>query len=77
MKIRRNIPTRVVALCVLLSSVILWSGCAWSIGGEKEGGTVVRETTKGQELIDLKRALDQGAVSQEEYDRERQVILGR
>jgi hypothetical protein len=38
---------------------------------------VVRETTKGQELIDLKRALDQGAMSQEEYDRERQTILSR
>ncbi|MFM1941877.1 MAG: hypothetical protein RI897_859 [Verrucomicrobiota bacterium] len=74
---RGSVLVRLVSTCVLLSSLVLWSGCAWSIGGEKEGGTVVRETTKGQELIDLKRALDQGAMSQEEYDRERQTILSR
>ncbi|MGA1237038.1 MAG: SHOCT domain-containing protein [Limisphaerales bacterium] len=77
MKIRKYIAHRSVLMGVLLSSLVLWSGCAWSIGGEKEGGTVVRETTKGQELIDLKRALDQGAINQEEYDRERSVILSR
>jgi hypothetical protein len=35
----------------------------------------ITTTTKGQQLMDLKKALDAGALNQEEYERERQRIL--
>ena len=34
-------------------------------------------TTKGQELIDLKQALDAGAITQEEYDELKLKIIAR
>jgi hypothetical protein len=41
--------------------------------------TVTGTTTvsKGQELLDLKRALDEGAISQRDYDKVRKIILDR
>lgn len=40
------------------------------------GGTSERETpTTGQQLIDLKRAADEGAISREEYDATRAKLL--
>ena len=62
---------------VLLAVGGALSGCAWSIGGEKQGGTVVQKPTQGQELIDLKRALDQGALTEEEYDRLKNDLVNR
>ncbi|HEV2393233.1 MAG TPA: SHOCT domain-containing protein [Verrucomicrobiae bacterium] len=55
---------------------LLLSGCAWQIGGDKKGTNVV-QTTRGQELIDLKKALDQGAITQDEYQAQRQKIIQR
>lgn len=52
------------------------SGCAWSIGSRKEGETSLRPT-QGQELIDLKRAHDQGALSDAEYEDARLKLLTR
>lgn len=47
-------------------------GCG---GGDSE--TQIHNTTvsKGQALIDIKKAYDSGAMSQAEYDRERKRIL--
>ena len=58
------------AFTVLFLLVVFLGGC--SIGG---GST--RETNKptlGQELIDLKRALDASAISEEEYRRLKQQL---
>ena len=52
---------------------ILTSGCAWSVGGSK--GTTVAKPTQGQELIDLKRAHEEGAISDSEYESMRAKIL--
>jgi hypothetical protein len=54
----------------------LLTGCAWSIGG-REGEQSTVPPTQGQELIDLKRAHDQGALSDEEYEAQRQRVLTR
>ena len=57
---------------VLVTTVVLGgllSGCAWSIGSDKCAGKVIASPTRGQELIDLKRAKDQGAITEEEYQR--------
>lgn len=55
---------------VLVACAVLLGGC---------GGTEVSQTTvsKGQELTDLKKALDSGAINQKEYDRLRAEIMRR
>jgi hypothetical protein len=65
-----NVAILAAALTTMAS---VSSGCAWSIGG-KEGATV-HQTTKGQELIDLKRAKESGAMSEDEYQAQRKRIL--
>lgn len=52
----------------------LLSGCAWSIGGRKEG-SVSTAPTRGQQLIDLKKARDQGAITEEEYQAQKKRVL--
>lgn len=37
--------------------------------------TTTQEATQGQQLLDLKKAYDQGILSDEEYQRERSEIL--
>jgi hypothetical protein len=37
--------------------------------------SAVKATTTGQELTDLKRALDEGVISKSEYERKRGEIL--
>ncbi len=58
---------------VALTGAIL-SGCAWSIGSDKHG-TAVAKPTRGQELIDLQKAKDQGAITEEEYAAQKKQIL--
>ena len=54
------------------------SGCICSIGGGKgKSDALPQSPTAGQELIDLKKALDQDAISQEEYDQKKEQILRR
>jgi hypothetical protein len=56
----------------LLAALVLGlAGCA----GDAEVKSEINTTTKGQQLIDLKKALDSGALNQEEYERERQRLL--
>ena len=54
----------------------LLTGCAWSIGDQKDG-KVIAQPTRGQELIDLKKAKDLGAISQEEYDAQKKAIMAK
>ena len=55
---------------------LLLSGCAWSIGSDKAHAAVL-ESTRGQELIDLKKAKDQGAITEEEYQAQKKKVLDR
>lgn len=43
------------------------------------GGATVQasSTTQGQELVDLKKALDEGIITQQEYDSNKKKILNR
>ena len=61
-------------IIILITSVIALSltGCG---GGGADVQSDVRATTTGQELTDLKRALDEGVITQEEYEQQRQEIL--
>lgn len=61
-----------MSLCGVLGGTL--TGCAWSVGGKEH---VTSVPTRGQELIDLKRARDQGAITQAEYEAKRKQILDR
>ncbi|MBY8975972.1 SHOCT domain-containing protein [Rhodobacteraceae bacterium NNCM2] len=64
------------AVILVLASPMVLSACG---GGGAKSETEVTNTTvsTGQQLIDLKAALDSGAISQEEYDKEREKILSQ
>jgi hypothetical protein len=60
--------------CGILAGFL--SGCAWSIGEGKDRVTT-SQATRGQELIDLKRAKDQGAITEAEYETQKAQVLAR
>ena len=60
---------RTVAALVLLSSLGL-TACIGIDGSSKKVAPTV-----GQELIDLKAALDRGIITQAEYDRQKALLL--
>jgi hypothetical protein len=61
-----------VAVCV-----VLLLGIAACGGGGAEVRSEVSTTTVGQQLMDLKKALDTGAITQQEYEKERKKVLER
>jgi hypothetical protein len=65
------------AVVVILTGSILGglTGCVFSLGGSKE--VTSTHATRGQELIDLKKARDQGAITSEEYEAKRRQMLDR
>jgi hypothetical protein len=66
-------PLAMLTFCGIISG--LFTGCAWSIGDGKGHSSV--QATRGQELIDLKRAKDRGAISDSEYEAQKQQILAK
>jgi outer membrane murein-binding lipoprotein Lpp len=63
-------------LALALAASLAVAGCGSS---SKANVTVTGTTTisKGQELTDLQRALDAGAISQRDYENVRAIILKR
>ena len=66
-------PIRIAFVAAALGATLL-AGC-----GSDQYVTVSGTTTisKGQELTDLQRALNEGAITQSEYDRLREKIMRR
>ena len=65
---------RISAIVLAVVSPMLLSACGG--GGAKSETEVINTTvSKGQQLIDLKAAFDSGAISEEEYQKERKRIL--
>jgi hypothetical protein len=58
-------------------TVGLWIGLAAGLSGCLVFGGTSNSPTKGQELVDLKLALDRGAITQAEYDSTKASILAR
>lgn len=66
------------ALCVALLSACFFILPACGGGGAKSNTSQsINNTTKGQELMDLKRAYDQGIISEREYNKQRERILDK
>ena len=55
----------------------LWIGVVAGLGGCIAIGGSSSRPTKGQELIDLKAALDRGAITEADYETTKSQILGR
>jgi hypothetical protein len=66
------VETAIRLIAVTLASLTM-AGCL-SFGGGSDT-TTVNQPTMGQQLMDLKRALDSGAISQQEYEAMREAIL--
>ena len=70
-------------LILMLSIVGLFMGCYINMAHSKHAsgkgsmGITVINTTTGQELLDLKEALDSEAITQEEYDELKLEIIER
>lgn len=63
---------RVFIIGITLSSLLVLPAC----GGGGADSTVHNTTvSKGQALIDLKKAYDSGAMSEKEYNKQREMIL--
>jgi hypothetical protein len=61
-----------IPILVVFSTMTLLAGCAWHVGG---GSKNVVPTT-GQQLIDLQKAKDSGAISDPEYQAQKARFLG-
>jgi hypothetical protein len=59
---------------VALSSLLLLAACG---GGGADAQVHNTTVSTGQQLIDLKKARDSGAITQEEYDDQREKILNQ
>lgn len=65
---------------LLMSSLFVGCIALAGCGSSSKANVTVTGTTTvstGQELIDLKRALDEGAISQRDYDKVRKILLDR
>lgn len=67
-----NTIFRKCRLLVLATLAVMLSGC---FGGGAEVMQATTTVSKGKELTDLRRALDEGAINPQEYERLRQKIM--
>ena len=69
----RNSPRVLTILCATLTTLLL-SGCVAAIGNRDAQRT--RGVTLGQELIDLQKAKESGAITLDEYQQQKAKLLG-
>lgn len=64
-------------IIAVIVAVALGAGVSACGGGgaKTETQTDIRTTTKGQELLDLQKAYDSGAITQEEYEKQKKKVL--
>jgi hypothetical protein len=71
---------KIFMLSLLIVSGAGFTGCCGSPGDGGKGGSAevtVKKHTTGQELIDLQKAHENGAISDEEYEKQKEAILKR
>ena len=64
--------SRVSSLIIATAMTATLAACG---GGGADVKSVVNTTTTGQQLIDLQKALDAGAITKEQYDQQKAKIL--
>ncbi len=64
-------------LVVLLTAAFLGGCCCPGGGSSSKTETTINSTTLGQQLTDLKEAYDKGAITEKEYNKQRQEILDK
>ena len=67
----KRITLSVFAFCL---TATLLSGCAWEVSGAPKHATV--QPTLGQQLVDLQKAKDVGAITDAEYQTQKAKLLG-
>jgi hypothetical protein len=65
----------VVPAFVVFLALTFVTGCSWQVGGGHKMQTL--QPTTGQQLIDLQKAKDTGAITDSEYQAQRAKVLGR
>ena len=63
-----------LGLLIAITVVTCLGGCAWSIGDTPK--QVTSQPTVGQQLIDLQKARDSGALTDAEYQSQKAKVLG-
>lgn len=63
---------RILMICLMIAVGLTACG-----GGGAEVKSEIHTTTKGQNLLDLKKAYEAGAMSEKEYEREREIIMNK
>jgi hypothetical protein len=64
----------IIPALIVLVTLSLPTGCTWSIGSGPKNSTIM--PTVGQQLVDLQKAKDVGAISEAEYQAQKARILG-
>ena len=65
------------AALVMMLTGALMGGCCCPGGGDSKTETHITTTTTGQQLIDLQKAYESGAITEKEYNRQKQEILDK
>lgn len=63
----------ILSLAAALGMTVM-SGCSWSVGSGPKSANMM--PTTGQQLIDLQRARDAGAITDAEYQAQKAKVLG-
>ena len=69
--------SRVAAAIVMLALVASLSGCCGGNKTVQQGPVQVQTQTTGEQLIDLKKAYDSGAIDEQQYNKMKQEIIDK
>ncbi len=65
-----------ISLLLAISATAFLGGCAWSVGGSGPKTQNVMPTT-GQQLVDLQKARDSGAITDAEFQAQKTKLLAK
>jgi len=63
-----------IPILVIFSAMTLLTGCSWQVGGGTKSAII--QPTIGQQLIDLQKAKNAGAITDAEYQTQKAKLLG-
>jgi hypothetical protein len=64
----------IISLSAVGLAMTLLAGCSWQVGGGPKNA--ISQPTVGQQLIDLQKAKDAGAITDSEYQAQKAKLLG-